>query len=173
MTEEWRPIARYKYYEVSNLGRVRSKDRVLMRVNRWGVTAPFKLRGRILKPRTYPNGYLGLPLGADSTEHLVHRLVAAAFIKRRPGATQVNHLDGARANNRAENLEWCTCSENHMHSYANLPRKTHAWTRKVLVGDRVFASVNDAARFLKVTSASISSAATRNHRCGGLEVSYV
>ncbi len=173
MKEEWRPIARYKHYEVSSLGRVRSKDRVVMRMNRWGVVSPFKLRGCILEFRRYPNRYLGVSLGAGGKDHLVHRLVAAAFIKRKPGAKQVNHLDGARANNRAENLEWCTCSENHMHSYANLPRKTHAWTRKVLVGDRVFASVNDAARFLKVTSASISSAATRNHRCGGLEVSYV
>lgn len=173
MKEEWRPIQRYRYYEVSNFGRVRSLDRVVTRINCWGVRSPFKLRGRVLKLSRFWNGYLGVNLGAKSKRHLVHRLVAAAFVKRKRGANQVNHLDGVRDHNRDTNLEWCTCSDNHRHSYANLARKTHAWTRQVRAGDTVFASVNDAARFLKVTSGSVSSAAKYGHRCGGREISYV
>ena len=53
----------------------------------------------------------------------VHRLVAHAFLERPPSeeAWQVNHIDGNRSNNRRDNLEWVSQSENTLHSYATNP----------------------------------------------------
>ena len=55
---------------------------------------------------------------------LVHRLVAEAFIPRVPGKAFVNHKDENRANNKADNLEWCTVKENI--NYGTGPAKRRA-----------------------------------------------
>lgn len=47
----------------------------------------------------------------------IHRLVAECFLPNPNGLPEVNHLDGDKANNNAENLEWCTTSDNHRHAY--------------------------------------------------------
>jgi hypothetical protein len=50
--------------------------------------------------------------------HKVHRLVAKHFIDNPNGFRFVNHKDGNKHNSRAENLEWCTSSQNQLHAYA-------------------------------------------------------
>lgn len=156
----WRDISGYEgRYQVSAAGEVRNVR-----------------SGRVLKLTTFSNGYLGVKLGRASRMHLVHRLVAVAFV---PGDVllQVNHRNGRRTDNRADNLEWVTCSENHQHSYRELPRKPHALRRTVQIigegGRRVFQSGVAAARFLRVSPGSVASAAQNNHKCKGYEVRYV
>ena len=173
--EQWRDIDGFEgLYEVSDLGRVRSLDREVERLTRWGGLTLYRYKGHVLRLQRCSNKYYFVRLGKGRS-HLVHRLVAAAFI---PGDTnlQVNHKNGIRNDNRAENLEWVTCSENHFHSYETLPRKKHSAARRVVVRagkEHYFPSVSAAAQWLRVSPGAVSSAAIAPHRCKGYEVRYV
>jgi len=82
--------------------------------------------GLILKHWAIKNtGYSQVKL-SNKKAYSIHRLVAEAFCEKKGGANQVNHLNGIRSDNRAENLEWVTSSENHNHAYAKLGRKGSA-----------------------------------------------
>ena len=168
MDEIWKPIDGHPFYEVSNLGRVRSLDRIVQ--GRGFVKEVFQA-GRVLKLARCSNDYLAVNLGGDKRE-LVHRLVAIAFVPGDQSLT-VNHKDLARDNNVATNLEWLSYSDNHRHSYASKTRKPHVWTRAVIVGGTEYPSVSEAARALNVCSGSVSSAIRYNHKVKGLEASYV
>lgn len=102
MTEEWRAVVGYEsYYEVSDLGRVRS------------------LRtGKLRRATPTDWGYLHLSLSIEGNpKHWkVHRLVAMAFIPLIDGKTHVNHKNGDKLDNRAVNLEWMTKRENEEHA---------------------------------------------------------
>ena len=92
--------------------------------------------GSKLVMRQYPSGkgYLNVHLRNDAGERKttqVHRLVALTYVANPFCKPQVNHLDGNKANNRADNLEWATGSENIRHAYAMglkkyAPRRTAA-----------------------------------------------
>ena len=97
--EEWRAITDFPDYQVSNLGRVRSR--------KWG-------KERIMKPATY-HGYKKIQLCINSEDYwttTVHRLVATAFIGNPDNLPEVNHINHIRDDNRVENLEWVTHNEN-------------------------------------------------------------
>lgn len=119
--EEWRPVVGFEgRYEVSNQGRVRSL---------------LRRRRPILRLFTKPEGYVHVCLldhGRQCTRY-VHRLVAEAFCPQVDG-DQVNHLDGDKGNNRADNLEWCTPAENSRHARDVLGRTR--WTSTQATGAR-------------------------------------
>lgn len=176
--EEWKPVGGYEgIAEVSNLGRVRTLDRVLF-VKRGEKLFERKLKGRVLKGSRYSNGYIGVKFSLNGRGHLVHRLVGFAFVSNDSPATktQINHKNGDRLDNRAENLEWVTCSENHKHSYRHLSRKQHALQETVKMekdGEVLFfESCLSASKSFGVSPGSIASAATRNHKCKGWVVTY-
>jgi hypothetical protein len=101
--ETWKkvPIKQFSHYEVSNEGRVRKGKRIL---KSWTST-----------------GYKKVILCNDGVRKsiTVHRLVAMAFLKQGKNQIWINHKDCNKSNNKVENLEWCTPSENLKHSWAN------------------------------------------------------
>lgn len=104
--EEWKTITGYENYEVSNSGRVRSKDRI---VNRKG--KPVRITGQILK-QFEGGSYMRVALyqgdRKSRKQFMVHRLVACAFVDNPLNLPCVNHKDENKFNNSADNLEWCT-----------------------------------------------------------------
>lgn len=117
MNEIWHPCAGFEtHYEVSNLGNVRSIERYVNNAHNNGLK---KVSSRVLKPALSKSGYLLVTFSVDNTKsnQNVHRLVARAFIENQANKPQVNHKDGNKLNNKVENLEWATASENGLHSY--------------------------------------------------------
>jgi transposase-like protein len=110
MNENWRPIPGRDGYEVSDLGRVRSVDRIGTRRLRDGRTVLANLKGRLLKRHVLGTGYLLVRLGQGQA--YVHHLVLEAFVGPRPAGHQAAHGDGDRRNASLANLRWATPKEN-------------------------------------------------------------
>lgn len=111
MTEIWKDIIEASNYAVSNLGQVKNTK-----------------TNRLLNPKESGNGYKQVSLKMNDTgkfrKEYVHRLVAKYFIDNSEHKKEVNHKDGNRCNNNADNLEWVTSSENQKHKYGVLKSKT-------------------------------------------------
>lgn len=111
MNERWLPVVGYEgYYEVSDLGRVRSVDRCISGPGGY----PRRQPGRLLTQKPLPFGHMTVnlwKLGVGRTL-LVHRLVLLAFVGEGPDGTECCHNDGDPANNSVSNLRWDTRSEN-------------------------------------------------------------
>lgn len=118
--EIWKPVKGYEgFYEVSNFGRIKNiavfshtAGKVVMR------KTPM-----VLKPETTYDGYkrVLLSLYGKKKKYSVHRIVAAAFIPNPNNYPEVNHKDEDTANNKADNLEWCTAKYNS--NYGTLPQR--------------------------------------------------
>lgn len=131
MREEWRPAPGYEgLYSVSNLGRVR-RD------------APGKRAkpGLIRTTNVRRNGYARITLSKDDVPraHAIHRLVAIAFVEgRTEDRWQVNHKNGVKHDNRAENLEWVSPSQNAHHAFQaglHVRRNVNGSRRKLTAAD--------------------------------------
>jgi hypothetical protein len=113
--ERWRPIPGYDGYEASTWGRIRSLDRVLELMGRWGPMQRFH-HGKILrlKRKSSKGGSTYLCFYADGGSYpQVNRAVCAAFHGMPPSDKhEAAHLDGKVQNNRPENLAWKTLIEN-------------------------------------------------------------
>ena len=131
--ESWRDIKGYEgYYQVSNLGNVRSVERTtITRQARYDKPVVVRRRAGLLKQHLDGKGYPMIRLcrlGIVKTIN-VHRLVAQAFIENPLDKPAVNHIDANPLNNRADNLEWCTIAENNAHTH-RLGRAVKACTYK-------------------------------------------
>ncbi|QJT70467.1 hypothetical protein [Microcystis phage MaeS] len=115
MEEIWLDIIGYEgQYQISNLGKVRSLDRI--------DTRGYNQKGRILRIKFTKNtGYatVSLSSGSQVVQHRVHQLVAKHFVQNPYNKRVVNHIDGDKKNNNYDNLEWNTHSENNKHAIDN------------------------------------------------------
>jgi hypothetical protein len=158
MKEVWRDVKGYEgYYQVSNLGRVRSLDMMV-----WNGKVYYKKKGRILKAGglTYKSVVL-----LKRTTKTVHRLVAEAFIPNPNNYKYINHKDEDKFNNKAENLEWCTMEYNNRYGtkIERISKKTmnNKFTSKGVVmidavnGNRYFPSIREAGRITNISTSHI------------------
>jgi len=122
--EIWKSIPGFPNYEISNQGRVKSIGRTVVR----GSQKCF-LPECIRKLKTEKLGYITVGLSYSPKKYKflkIHRLLAQAFIPNPENKPFVNHKNGVKSDNRLENLEWVTGSENSAHALANklfIPKK--------------------------------------------------
>ena len=121
--EVWRYIPGWdNVYMVSNLGRVKSLDRYIYQKNKHGGITKRLLKGRVLRPCLNKNRgyvYVTLQIQGQKENAKLHRLVCKSFYLNPHLKPDVNHIDGDKLNNRADNLEWVTREENMQHALAN------------------------------------------------------
>lgn len=140
-TETWRAVPGFEgEYEVSDLGRVRSLDRVIENPLPTGVVRRQRMRGQLLKPGVNArSGYRYVNLHSKS--HHVHRLVMAAFVGPLPAGHHTRHLNGDPSDNRRANLAYGTPSENGQdmvrHGRGHVA-KTHCKRGHPLSGDNLY-----------------------------------
>lgn len=123
MRETWKDIVGFEgYYEVSNLGRIRSKERIITYKNGRVVHRRARIKTPTINGNAYPR--VGLQVGGKLTMKMVHRLVAEAFIPNPHNLPLVNHKDEDKTNSRADNLEWCDNSYNVSYSNKGVDRRS-------------------------------------------------
>jgi len=109
---EWRDIPAHPGYQASACGQVRSLERrIIFRDGRSRVFPSV-----VLRQANHSAGYLQVALGAD-VRKTVHTLIASTFLGEGNGMW-VNHKNGNKKDNRVENLEWVSPSDNQRHAVA-------------------------------------------------------
>jgi NUMOD4 motif/HNH endonuclease len=151
--ESWLPIPGWEdWYEVSDLGRVRSLPRRLTYGGRMR-------QGKVLSPGMNSDGYLTVVLCKDARRLTVavHRLVALAFLGPRPPGQEVRHLDGTRTNNALPNLSYGTRSQNQIDSVQHgthlSARKTHCLRGHLFTPENTYISPRSGQRDCRICRA--------------------
>lgn len=160
----WKPIKNYEgLYEVSDSGEIRN--------------VKFD-RHNVLKGNTNDIGYRYVTLSKDNKKRTFyyHRIVAETFIPKEDNRIQVNHKNGNKQDNRADNLEWVTISENARHRTRVLKKHSLRYDGKrvlcVETGE-VFNSVSEAGRIMGIKTYNVSHAIARGGTSCGYHWEYV
>lgn len=174
MIEMWKEIDGYDgRYQISNYGRIKS-------------FAQDRKNGKVKMGNKTAKGYLSYLLydGNGNKNWIpVHRLVAHAFVENPNGYQQVNHKDEDKANNRADNLEWCTAEYNTRYGTrteraARSNRCCKSTSFKVASVDAdgnitIYDSIGEAERLTGCSHANIvRTLKGRSHTCGGRKWKY-
>ena len=156
--EIWRNIKGYKGYEglyqVSNEGRIKSLERVVIRKN--GI--PCTVKETIIKPQTISGGHLGFTLSKNGVQKLIpiHQAVARAFLPNPNRYTLVHHKNHNPTDNRVENLEWMQKSDHQaLHNSKNKTKIVYQYTLDGKLVN-VWNSLSDASKQLGITIMGIS-----------------
>lgn len=154
---QWKTVQEYENYEVNQLGEIRHKS-----------------RRRVLKPRVSPNGYLyvNFNIAGRRTNFAVHRIVLNAFTPHEDKSLEVNHKNYDRTDNRLENLEWVSSSENKKHANKKVQnrhsrgKEIHQYSK---TGEyiKTFPSVTDAAKSIGLGVAALSNCALGRTKSSG------
>lgn len=158
--ELWNSISIFKYYEASSLWRIRSIDRIIKSSKQYQPTR--FLKWKVLKLNLKKDWYLSVKI--NHKHYNVHRLIALSFLWE-PMWRQVNHKNKIRNDNRLENLEYVTSSENQKHSYINGRTWSMLWrtwwlhnkSKKILVEysnwlKQSFNSVEECKKFIGISN---------------------
>lgn len=154
----WKTIVKYPNYEVSDDGKVRNK-----------------MTGKVLKERPTNCGYVRVVLYKNKIpkDLSIHRLVAEQYLPYIADKNDVNHKNGNKLDNRVENLEWCTKSENIRHAqdkglktYETISTKVEATSQGKTLK---FKSYNEAGRFFNCHHDKIRMAVINNKPLYGYE----
>ncbi|WP_289077496.1 NUMOD4 motif-containing HNH endonuclease [uncultured Parasutterella sp.] len=194
MIEEWKDIAGYEgIYQVSNLGRIKSLERVRSDGRRY----PEIIKKQTLSNKGYPMVFLKVT-GKKPRNCTVHRLVALAFLPPEEGKTYIDHIDGNPLNCRLENLRWCTFRENcnfplakqrqsEAHKRYKFPEERRQRYKKKFLGGgnpnakavinvdtgEVFPSAADANRIYKLNKDAVGAAIRHGKTCAGFRWRYI
>ena len=169
--EQWKDIKGYEdHYQVSNLGRVRSKDRYVKRKNGRNTFCKGQLKNGT--PH-YKNKYISVMLKVEQKEKrvFIHRLVAEHFIPNPENKATVNHKNGDKNDNSVFNLEWCTQKENNQHSYDIGLNKIGVPI--VAIKDTAvyeFKNIRECSRFIKVCETWVKKCAVSNVELRGYKL---
>ena len=151
--EKWIILSEpYNNYAVSDLGQIKNVK-----------------TGRILSQHLRPNdGYLQVTLwqNGKGKSFPVHRLVALNFLKNDNDSNIVNHINGIKVDNRLENLEWCSHSENNYHA-VHLKLVKAIPVKVIDLADSkeyIFDSISQAAAYLNADPRDLSRALKRKNQ---------
>lgn len=178
MTTHYKDIPWYEWlYAITTNGRVWSyPKRIGMYFTEWNYT-----EWRYIKPLYNRWGYMYIRLRKNnkSRSFLVHRLVAFTYVENPHNKRFINHKNWVKDDNRVENLEWCTSSENNLHSYRVLGKQVtesqriargKVWLstgKKVMqltkewILCRIYKSASEACRITWISNATISACARK------------
>lgn len=186
--EIWKDIKGFEgIYQVSNLGNVRSIDRILSNGHH--------IKGINMKLKYDKDGYCSVGLTnskSKRTYHSVHRLVCESFLDNPNNFKMVNHKNGIRDDNRLDNLEWCDNSYNQWHRcHINMNPPDNTYKKKKVKAkfdtneEMTFNSIRECADYFNVSTTAINrkllgkssnpSFSKRNHtiKLYGIKFEYV
>jgi hypothetical protein len=159
--EIWKLIDGFENYMVSNLGRVKVLEKKIPYKHNTTGKEFFRVRKeKIMKPK-HVKGYNCISLNYINKR--ICRLVAIAFIENKDNKEEVNHINCNKADDRVENLEWVTKSENMRHAYKNglmddgLKKRKKFVAKKVIClrTGKIYDSISDFSKDRKIDSSNI------------------
>ena len=184
MKEIWKSVKDFEgLYEISNLGNVKALKRTWRVWNYQGKKyQEMGNKEKILSSSLSKCNYRQVVLSKEGKKYLktIHRLIAEAFIPNLDNKPCVNHIDGNKLNNCVENLEWCTYSENSIHSWNNNLEKpywkgkfgkNHNTSKQVTQYDlngnliKKWDCISDAVRALKIDGGRITKCCQHKKHC--------